>query len=109
MTAQKALQDLAPELRAFLREEEVFVTDVPGLEVVVDGVDPRALVLLDAVGPAKDGDVPSARVFVYQRNVERVTGSVELVQAEITAALEREITATFLDPERPPGEKESLN
>jgi hypothetical protein len=49
----------------------------------------------------------TARVFVYQRNVERLAGSVELVESEIAAALEREITATFLDPEPdhsvPPG------
>jgi hypothetical protein len=44
--------------------------------------------------------LPTARVFVYQRNVERLAGSVELVQAEIRTALEREITLTFVDNEQ---------
>ena len=44
---------------------------------------------------------PSARVFVYQRNVERLAGSIELIEMEIRSALEREITLSFLEPERP--------
>ena len=43
----------------------------------------------------------TARVFVYQRNVERLAGSVEHVAGEIRAALEREISATFLEPDGP--------
>jgi hypothetical protein len=38
-------------------------------------------------------------VFVYQRNVERLAGSVELVEAEIRSALEREITLSFVETE----------
>jgi hypothetical protein len=79
----------------------VYASDVPGVEVVVDGVDPRALLLLDGVS-TNNGDSPTARVFVYQRNVERLAGSVELVEAEIRAALEREITGTFVESERDP-------
>ena len=98
LTAQRALGGLEEGLKQFVREGEVFVADVPGVEVVVDGVDPRALLLLDAVNPPGDGaPTPTARLFVYQRNVERVAGSVELLEAEIKAALEREIRATFLE------------
>jgi hypothetical protein len=90
-----------------VREGEVYAAEVPGVEVVVDGVDPRALLLLDGIN-TEDKTLPlTARVFVYQRNVERLAGSIDLVEAEISAALEREITATFLDPEPdhsvPPG------
>ncbi|HMJ12541.1 MAG TPA: tetratricopeptide repeat protein [Polyangiaceae bacterium] len=105
MTAKKALASLDEKLKAFVREEEVHAADIPGIEVVVDGVDPRALLLLDGVAASGNGDAPTARVFVYQRNVERLAGSVELVESEIRAALEREITGTFLEPEHDPHSK----
>ncbi|HET9956662.1 MAG TPA: tetratricopeptide repeat protein [Polyangiaceae bacterium] len=97
LTAKRAFQALDERLRVYLREEEIYVCDVPGVEVVVDGVDPRALLLIDGVGAA--GNSMNARVFVYQRNVERLAGSVEQVESELQLALEREITATFLEQE----------
>jgi tetratricopeptide (TPR) repeat protein len=109
ITSQKAIESLDAELRGYLRVDEVYVTDVPGVEVVVDGVDPRALVLLDGITRPEADQHPTARVFVYQRNVERLAGSVELVEGEIKAALEREIAATFLDPERPVELDEPIN
>ena len=84
-----------------MREDELYAADVPGVEVVVDGVDPRALLLLDGVNAGATVATMTARVFVYQRNVERLAGSIEHVAAEIRAALEREITATFLEPDGP--------
>jgi predicted Zn-dependent protease with MMP-like domain len=101
MTARAALLSLPEELRRFVREDEIYAADVPGVEVVVDGVDPRALLLLDGVNAGASIASMTARVFVYQRNVERLAGSVEHVAGEIRAALEREITATFLDAEGP--------
>jgi tetratricopeptide (TPR) repeat protein len=105
--ARRAIDGLPESLKVYVREGEIYAADVPGVEVVVDGVDPRALLLLDGIN-TEDKSLPlTARVFVYQRNVERLAGSVELVEAEIAGALEREITATFLDPEPdhsvPPG------
>lgn len=97
LTAKRAFLGLDEKLRSYLREEEIYIADVPGVEVVVDGVDPRALLLIDGVGTA--GSTISARVFVYQRNVERLAGSIEQVEPEIRLALEREITATFLEAE----------
>jgi tetratricopeptide (TPR) repeat protein len=107
LTAKRAFASLDDHLRSYLREEEIYVADVPGVEVVVDGVDPRALLLIDGVGAA--GTTLSARVFVYQRNVERLAGSVEQVEAEILNALEREITATFLEPEVAANPERALN
>lgn len=106
-TARRAIDSLPESLKVYVREGEVYVAEAPGVEVVVDGVDPRALLLLDGIN-TEDNSLPlTARVFVYQKNLERLAGSVELVEAEISAALEREITATFLDPEPdhsvPPG------
>ena len=99
-TVRKGVAALPPELSQFLRAEEVFVAEVPGVEVVADGVDPRALLLLDGL-ISKPGQKPSARVIVYQRNVERLAGSVDAVAGEIAAALEREVTASFIET-RPP-------
>ena len=56
----------------------VVVAELPGAEVVAEGVDPRVPILLDDVSP--DGESPRAgRVFVYQRNVERAAGAEEVV------------------------------
>jgi tetratricopeptide (TPR) repeat protein len=107
-TAKSAVDELAPELKAHLRTEELYIADVPGVEVVVDGVDPRALLLLDGLAPAP-GAKPTARIFVYQRNVERLAGTVELVAQEIKSALERELALGFLEPEAPPSEPGSMN
>jgi tetratricopeptide (TPR) repeat protein len=99
MAARRVMDSLPESLRVYVREGEVYAADVPGVEVVVDGVDPRALLLLDGIN-TEDKTLPlTAHVFVYQRNVERLSGSVDQVESEIAAALEREITATFLDPE----------
>lgn len=102
LTVKRAVEELPPEMQAFLRPNEVYVADLPGVEVVVDGVDPRALLLLDGTAPEPGDTAPRARLFVYQRNVERVAGTMDLVAQEIRAALEREISATFAEPDRPP-------
>ncbi|HEY3822702.1 MAG TPA: tetratricopeptide repeat protein [Polyangiaceae bacterium] len=93
-------------LARFVREAEVYVVDVPGAELVVDGVDPRALLVLDTP-PVEEGGTPRVRIFVYQRNVERAAGSLEGMEAELGAALEREVTAVFLEGQKP--DKSQLN
>jgi len=107
-TVRGVVEKLDAVLGRYVREAEVFVVDVPGAELVVDGVDPRSQVILDA--PEHDGTV-RARVFVYQRNVERAAGNVEGMETELRAALEREITAVFLerDPGAQPADKRQLN
>src|SRR3984885_1818281 len=87
-------------LARYVREAEVYIVDLPGAELVVDGVDPRALLVLDAP-PAQDGAPARVRVFVYQRNVERAAGSLEAVEGELSGALEREVTAVFLEGQKP--------
>ncbi|MDP9000591.1 MAG: tetratricopeptide repeat protein [Myxococcota bacterium] len=101
-----AIERLDLVLARFVREADVYVVDLPGAELVVDGVDPRALLVLDAP-PVEDGAPPRVRVFVYQRNVERVSGSLEALDEELTAALEREVTAVFLEGQKP--DKAQLN
>jgi len=104
----RAIGQLAPKLRACLRTEEIYVADAPGVEVVVDGVDPRAAVLLDAMKSPEER-TNSARAFIYQRNIERLAASLGALDRELVAALEREINAVFFSvepanstPSRPP-------
>ncbi len=93
-------------LARYVREAEVYVVDLPGAELVVDGVDPRALLVLDT--PPTDEGAPSrVRIFVYQRNVERAAGGLDAMDAELGAALEREVTAVFLEGQKP--DKNQLN
>jgi tetratricopeptide (TPR) repeat protein len=93
-------------LARFVREAELYVVDLPGAELVVDGVDPRTLLVLDTP-PVEDGAAPRVRIFVYQRNVERAAGSLEGMETELGGALEREVTAVFLEGQKP--DKSQLN
>jgi Flp pilus assembly protein TadD len=114
---RRVLQALDAVMARWVRDAEVFIVDVPGAELVVDGVDPRAMVLLDARPPeSEETDVvrapTQARLFIYQRNVERAAGAATALEAELASALEREITAVFLDRDptsNSPGEKHHLN
>jgi tetratricopeptide (TPR) repeat protein len=103
---ESVVRRLDAVLARYIREADVYVVDVPGAELVVDGVDPRALMILDAPAPLASGESAwgtaessqrKCRIFVYQRNVERAAGSVEHLEDELLHALEREITAVFLE------------
>jgi tetratricopeptide (TPR) repeat protein len=111
--ALKAITALNPVLRRYLEGAEIYVTDVPGIELVADGVDPRALVLLDGFtaeeGSRDDRARSCTRVFIYALNVARLAGSIEDLEREITLGLEREITATFLEAEQSERHEKELN
>ena len=81
----------------FVKEADLFISEAPGIELVADGVDPRALILLDGLATPDMPGPPCSRVFVYQRNVERVAGAPDRLDVIIKEAFEREITATFLE------------
>ncbi|MCB9590448.1 MAG: tetratricopeptide repeat protein [Polyangiaceae bacterium] len=100
-SVRQAVAALDSKLRAFVDEDHIYVSDVPGVEVVVDGVDPRALLLLDAVAGPDGLPADQARLFVYQRNLERLAGALEHIESELTAALDREITALFIERQDP--------
>jgi tetratricopeptide (TPR) repeat protein len=103
------LDKLDAVLARFVRESEVYVVDVPGAELVVDGVDPRTVLILDAPETIGSGP-PRARIFVYQRNVERIAGTLDAMEPELTTALEREVTAVFLEKDpTEPADKRQLN
>src|SRR6187402_2721453 len=143
-TVRRVVDLLPPRLRQAIRRDEIYVADMPGIEFVIDGVDPRALILLDDISPMMSptglsvggsasgfsaggvaaGGVsargssallqpaPSARLFVYQRNLERLAGALESVESELRSALERELSAVLDEQELTdvsPGSSKLLN
>jgi hypothetical protein len=108
-SVEKALAALDPILSRYVRDASMYVSDVPGLELVADGVDPRALVLLDGLGSHDAPPQSAARIFVYQRNIERLAGNTDRLDAELLSASEREITATFLEGDSAHKDKRELN
>jgi hypothetical protein len=105
----KALAALDPILGRYVREAAAYVSDVPGMELVADGVDPRALVLIDGLGTPESPPTTATRIFVYQRNIERLAGGTDRLEQEVTSAFEREITATFLENDSAQKDKSQLN
>ena len=93
---QAALQSLEPELSRPLEGALVVVTDLPGAEVVAEGVDPRMPILLDALtGPGEPLRV--GRVFVYRKNIERVAAGPLEIESEVVRALAGELAATMTE------------
>lgn len=115
--AQQAIESLNPVLRRYVHDADIYVSDVPGIELVTEGVDPRALVLLDgfisdereqASRSPEDARL-SSRMFIYALNVARLAGGAEGMEREIMLALEREISATFLEAEQAERTEKELN
>jgi predicted Zn-dependent protease with MMP-like domain len=105
---QSAVRRLPAELGLAIENCLVVVSDMPGPEVVAEGVDPHIGVLIDDVQdaegkPVGQGGSPTraGRVFVYQRNIERFTASAAEVEEEILRALEQELTLTFAPTDAP--------
>lgn len=121
-TVLRCVERLPEELRGMVDLDAVHIAALPGVEVVADGIDPRALLLVDAVSeealaggdsgsdsevkrpeaPAPGVSEPHARVFVYQRNVERMAGGIDGLNGELMDALERELRALLESPLGPP-------
>jgi tetratricopeptide (TPR) repeat protein len=103
---QSAVRKLPSTLAEAIEGALVVVSDLPGPEVVAEGVDPHVGVLVDDVQDAEgkpiasDGQPKKAgRIFVYQRNIERFTSSASEIEDEILRALEHELSLTFAEKE----------
>jgi tetratricopeptide (TPR) repeat protein len=92
-----AIARLPAPLNAAVSDAELIVSDLPGAEVVADGVDPRVCVLLDTAerSPARRGKGKIARMFFYQRNAERTVEDPSTLPDEIYLALEDELCAAL--------------
>jgi tetratricopeptide (TPR) repeat protein len=107
---QKAIGGINHVLRRYIDGADVYVSDAPGMELVAEGVDPRALVLLDGIDEhgGREARIAS-RVFVYAVNIARLAGNLDGIEREIAHAIEREISATFLEPEQGERPEKELN
>jgi tetratricopeptide (TPR) repeat protein len=100
---ESAVRKLPAPLSKLIEGALVVVSDMPGPEVVAEGVDPHVGILIDdllddAGQPVIEGvGQPSraGRVFVYQRNVERYAQAVNEIEDEVVKALEHELALTF--------------
>jgi tetratricopeptide (TPR) repeat protein len=92
-----AIARLPEPMLESLADAEVIVVELPGAEVVADGVDPRACLLLDTGerGAHKHAPLRVTRMFFYQRNTERAAEDLGELDDEIYLALEEELCATF--------------
>lgn len=89
-----AVDSLPAALQSLMETTMVLVGDLPGMELVADGVDPRAGLVLD--GLSTEGEAPQVgRVFIYKRNLERMGNRVEDLQAELAALLTEELKMSF--------------
>jgi len=98
---QSALRELPEELAHRLEGNLIMVTDLPGLEVVAEGVDPRTPLLLDEMASASGGE-EQRRLFVYQRNIERLIRHPLGLQDDVAEILQRELEAHFNRPKEEP-------
>lgn len=98
---QKALKELPPPLATVAEGALVLIDEVPGAEVVSEGLDPRMPVLADDItlrsprADAKTEGETLRRIFVYQRNIERMVPSLERIDDAIRLALAEELKHSF--------------
>ena len=95
---RSAIERLPAPMQEYLADAELIVAELPGAEVVADGVDPRACLLLDTAERAAQKAARGAkvtRIFFYQRNAERAAEDFAELDSEIYLALEEELCATF--------------
>ena len=91
---KRALEGLPAECASVVRGAMVVVSDLPGIELVADGVDPRAALILDAI----DEQAPEpkvGRVFLYKKNLERAVEEPGALHEQIAELLQQELEAIF--------------
>ena len=91
---RRAIDKLEGAQRDVLDGTLIVACDLPGAEVVADGVDPRAPVMLDALSE-QDGKPRAGRAFIYQRNAERMCPDPSRLDEELQRFLQTEIEAVF--------------
>ena len=92
LVVEAALKRLPEELGSVLQGALIVVCDLPGAEVVAEGVDPRTPLLLDNV-KNEAGTPHPGRLFVYQRNMERFIADPIHLEDGVVEILTRELAA----------------
>lgn len=102
---QARIRALPARLSNELEGALVIVEEFPGVEMVSEGLDPRAPAMLDEIR-LRDTEQTLRRLFIYQRNIDRFVPGRNGVDAEIARVLETEIDA-FLKAPPPPARNEA--
>ena len=96
--AEAALAELPGELRERLRDVAIVVDDQPSKEMVRDGIDPRILGLYHGVPLDRQSvfGAPHPQViYLFQRNIERVTRDREDLARQIRITVAHETAHYF--------------
>ncbi len=72
----------------------VVISDMPGVEVITEGIDPRIGVLIEE-STDQNHSPRVNRLFVYRRNLERIATTPFGIEDELKNYIEQEITALF--------------
>ena len=99
---QGAIRKLPAHAAPVIEGALVIIGDLPGAEVVAEGVDPRIPVLLDDLSPEGE-PARVGRLFVYQRNVERPANGGAEIEDEIVRAIVDELEHVFPELRSGPG------
>ncbi len=102
MRVQGRIRSLRPDLSAALEGALVLVEPLPGIEMVAEGLDPRAPAMMDEIR-LRDSQQTLRRLFIYQRNIDRFAPQEEMIDADLDRVLVTEIEA-FLKAGPPPAE-----
>ena len=91
------IRELPDRITGTLEGALVLVADLPGIEMVAEGLDPRAPAMVDEI-PLRDTKQMLRRLFVYQRNIDRFCGGAHLVDKELKRLLIAEVEAFLKAP-----------
>ncbi|MDD9940461.1 MAG: tetratricopeptide repeat protein [Myxococcales bacterium] len=91
---RKALSSLPDSFAAAVDGAMVITSDLPGVELVADGVDPRAALVLDAIDQ-RATEPKVGRVFVYKRNIQRAVEDALELPEQLGELLQQELAAAF--------------
>lgn len=96
-TIEQAAQRLAAPLLEILSESDVYVSDIVGSELIVDGVDLHAMVVAEPFLPIATAEdeapPPGLRVFIYALSVMRNASGIQDLEDVLYRALADELQA----------------
>ncbi len=99
MFTEKAVKALTGPGAELLRDASLYIVDLPGSEMVVDGVDVQSPILIEVV-PDSPEEPGGFRVFLYLYNILRIATGIDNVQSCIQTALETELQTVVEDLEQ---------
>jgi predicted Zn-dependent protease with MMP-like domain len=86
--AEATIEELAERIRRLLENVLIIASDYPSIEIIAEGWDPRIMGFFSGVPYPEKANVGGSQphldcVFLYKRNIERISRSKEEVAHEI--------------------------